>query len=496
MANFWNFVKGIALKGETSDATDNIEGSFFHNSSSTRLKVYIQGAVRELLTNSQSQTLTNKTIDGDDNTVQDLALASLKTNLTDANKFLVRDGAGIVISNTKDVPSGVVVGTTDSQTLTNKTIDGDDNTVQDLALASLKTVLGDANKFLVRDGSGIVVSNTKNVPSGDIVGTSDSQILTNKTIDADLNTLSNIEDADIKAAAAIALNKLAATTINRALQSDGSGFISPSSVTSTELGYLSGVTSAIQTQLNAKVETASNIGSGSGNFKQKTGTDLEFKSFVAGANITITANANDLTIASTGASDGLVNAAGNVEIKLKPDVDPFVLQSPDTVKWDILVSNAGVLSAVSGSTGVVTNIKVTKPDTSQASFAITNGGVLQVVYPPAGGETLDDTFYIESPDGTAWKLTVNNSNIIVMSSDSTYANTFKVLNDKNDVLMALQETEVGVMQHLKYYTAATLPSSPTAITGTIPFSFYYNGANYLPIYYDTAWRYFADNSNV
>lgn len=41
-------------------------------------------------------------------------------------------------------------------------------------------------------------------------------------------------------------------TINRALLSDASGKVAVSTVTSTELGYLSGVTSAIQTQLNGK----------------------------------------------------------------------------------------------------------------------------------------------------------------------------------------------------------------------------------------------------
>ena len=85
-----------------------------------------------------------------------------------------------------------------------------------------------------------------------VIGTTATQTLTNKTIDADLNTITNIENADIKAAAAIALNKLAATTVSRALVSDGSGFVSPATTTSTEIGYVNGVTSAIQTQLNAK----------------------------------------------------------------------------------------------------------------------------------------------------------------------------------------------------------------------------------------------------
>lgn len=65
-----------------------------------------------------------------------------------------------------------------------------------------------------------------------------------------------ISDAQVNNSAAIALSKLAALTADRALQSNGSGVISASAVTNTELGYLSGVTSAIQTQLNGKASTA------------------------------------------------------------------------------------------------------------------------------------------------------------------------------------------------------------------------------------------------
>lgn len=81
----------------------------------------------------------------------------------------------------------------------------------------------------------------------------DAGAISGLSLDADSNTVTNIEDADIKAAAAIALSKLAAVTADRALVSDGSGFVSASSVTATELGHLSGVTSAIQTQLNGKL---------------------------------------------------------------------------------------------------------------------------------------------------------------------------------------------------------------------------------------------------
>jgi len=48
-------------------------------------------------------------------------------------------------------------------------------------------------------------------------------------------------------------------TASRALVSDGSGKVAANAVTSTELGYLSGVTSSIQTQLNTKIGESSQV---------------------------------------------------------------------------------------------------------------------------------------------------------------------------------------------------------------------------------------------
>jgi hypothetical protein len=73
------FFKGLILRGESSDISDNIEGSVFHNSSDSRLKTYIEGAVRQILTNSQSQTLTNKTINVSSNTVVTTAVGNLSS---------------------------------------------------------------------------------------------------------------------------------------------------------------------------------------------------------------------------------------------------------------------------------------------------------------------------------------------------------------------------------------------------------------------------------
>jgi hypothetical protein len=61
-----------------------------------------------------------------------------------------------------------------------------------------------------------------------------------------------IVNADVNASAGIALTKLAASTASRALVSDASGFITPATTTSTEIGYVNGVTSSIQTQIDGK----------------------------------------------------------------------------------------------------------------------------------------------------------------------------------------------------------------------------------------------------
>jgi len=118
------------LSNHINDATDAHDASAISNVPSGNLAATdVQSALNELQSDidtrvsaSGSATLTNKTIDGDDNTIQDLALTSIKTNLTDANKFIVRDASGIPVSNTKAVPTGDVVGSSDTQTLTNKTL--------------------------------------------------------------------------------------------------------------------------------------------------------------------------------------------------------------------------------------------------------------------------------------------------------------------------------------------------------------------------------------
>lgn len=137
------------------------------------------------------------------------------------------------------------------------------------------------------------------------VYTTATQVLSNKSIDADANTITNISNSAIKAAAGIAIDKLAAVTANRVIVSDASGFYSPSSVTTTTLGYLD-PTSSIQSQLDNKVSnslTSANVFVGNGS---NVATGVAFS-----GDATIT-NTGDVQLASGAIVNADINASAAI----------------------------------------------------------------------------------------------------------------------------------------------------------------------------------------
>ena len=82
-------------------------------------------------------------------------------------------------------------------------------------------------------------------------GSIDNAHLADDAVGADELAANAVVNASVAAGAAINFSKMENLTTARALVSDGNGDVSVSAVTATEVGYLDGVTSAIQTQLNA-----------------------------------------------------------------------------------------------------------------------------------------------------------------------------------------------------------------------------------------------------
>jgi hypothetical protein len=203
-------------------------------------------------------------------------------------------GTGIT-ANANDIAIDATVATlTGSQTLTGKTIDVDNNTVSNIEVDNFKTGVIDTNLSSVSANDDTLASAKaiKSYIDGSVsnVTASSTTTFTNKTIDADGtgNSITNIDNANIKSAAAIDATKIA-----------------NGSVSNTEFQYLDGVTSAIQTQINTKQATIDSSNRLNANLVGDGSVDNTEFGYVNGVTSSIqtqidTANTNISTKASAG----------------------------------------------------------------------------------------------------------------------------------------------------------------------------------------------------
>ena len=340
---------GLTGGGTSGDVTLNVVGGTGIDANAN--DIAIDSTVATL---TGSQTLTNKVIDVDNNTLSNVEVDNLKSGVLDTDLTSVAAGdttlasakaiKSYVDTQVATIPSGditaVVAGTglsggatsgsatlaidtattvdlSTAQTLTNKiltsptltspvlntSISGsafkdEDNMSSDSATAvasqqSIKAYVdaqvatvptGDITEVIAGTGlsgggtSGAVTLNAE-------VSASSTNTFTNKTIDADGtgNSITNIDNANIKAAAAIDATKIADGSVtstefqyintlssNAQTQLDAkqatidtsnrlnANLIHDGSVDNTEFGYLNGVSSAIQTQINTANTNISN----------------------------------------------------------------------------------------------------------------------------------------------------------------------------------------------------------------------------------------------
>ena len=192
-----------------------------------------------------------------------------------------------------------------SQVTNDSTVSGTnvDDALDTLSSSKQDTITGAAttitssnltgSRALVSDGGGkVAVSAVTTTELGRLVG-----------VTSDIQTQLNAKQSTITGGATTIVSS--DLTANRAVISNASGKVAVSTTTDTELGYLSGVTSAIQTQLNAKASSGSgtsfitgtvgnantSVGAGATNYLGLTGSGL-----VTSENIRVTVFPQDCTL--------------------------------------------------------------------------------------------------------------------------------------------------------------------------------------------------------
>ena len=256
-ASQWAAINSGATTTNIGQITTNQNAIGTLNSLTTSNKSNLVSAINELNSNKLDANSTAMT-------------AGTYTKVTVDAKGLVTAGTTMTLSDITDITAtaaevnildGVTANASELNILDGATLTTTELNYVDGVTSSIQTQLDNkvaktstASQVYGTDANGNQTTYGKDdFGKVDDVKVGTTSVVTNKV--ANLGTMAGESKDDYQptitgAATSITSSNL---TVNKALISDNSGKVAASSVSSTELGYLSGVTSAIQTQINGKV---------------------------------------------------------------------------------------------------------------------------------------------------------------------------------------------------------------------------------------------------
>jgi len=225
-------VRHMAIGRDYREANTHIEATTGH------------GTTGAVVGTTNTQTLTNKTLTSPTITGTGAIAGTFTGNLTGNVTGNVSGSSGSTTGNAATVTNGVY--TTDTGTVTSTMI------------ANGTIVNADINASAAIDKTKISGTAVTLADTGTVTGT---MIASDTIVNADINTAAAIAYSKLNLTGAIVNADITNDTItnakiNTAAAIDWTKLGISSTVSSTEIGYVDGVTSAIQTQLDSKLPTA------------------------------------------------------------------------------------------------------------------------------------------------------------------------------------------------------------------------------------------------
>jgi len=391
---------------EMSDATD--AGIFYDSGVTSLFKLGNTITAHEVLTTEHTQTVQNKTIDGTaatgnntisidaddatyDNAISGLLATNVKTAIDELDAAI--DGiSGSSYVNSFNTRTGAVVPLASDYDAVQVDYD---NSVSLLLATEVQAAIDELNSYGFAHSSDTSIHFTEG--SIDHVNILNKGSNTHVQIDAHIDTSPTLHRT-INDAGVGLTDLWSADKINTQLgtKSDTSHAHNADDLTDVDTTTSAPIAGEVLSWDGAnwvpttpgEVNTISNLGAGEGVYSTKVGADFKLKSLVEGTNVSITSDADTITINSTAVGGGETNTASNVggetpvfKQKTGVDLEFFTLAEGANITLTPVGDTIEIASTATGGEGTTGGTAIEKNQTAH------------------GFSVLDAIYH----DGTSWE---------------------------------------------------------------------------------------------